>query len=427
MVPIDTPHLGLVPQHFTKQQRHQYLINISLSRPYYNSKLAPNSIMSQVYGLPSSYYATPMVIGEGAAAFSTYLLFDISTDMTWIQCEGCDPCFQVNNNRNFDYSHSPNFEMMSVDDPLCYPRFDRRGLCGYSFTYTKSSTRGIMATDNFIFQNSVTGGAEVYNGYAFGCGFENKDFTFGASTGPRNMIAGVQGLLPGRRSFLNQLEHRIQGRFSYCLPSQNNLSPPMSTMYFGEDAYISGDDDTQVNAIAMDIKTNAYFLYLNGISVDGVRLAIDPSIFEFERIRHTFRGFIIDSGAPYMTLARSAHDPFRDAIVSYFKENYRLKPQPTSNTFEVHYKSNNHDIQFPSIVLHFEGPDHTSEVDMVLNKENMFTEYNYNGEYGFGLMLLPIDDPGPSLLGAFQQSNFKFLFDIPNKILYFVPKICREN
>ncbi|KAL9248044.1 hypothetical protein vseg_021407 [Gypsophila vaccaria] len=315
---------------------------------------------------------------------------------------------------------------MGVDDPLCYPRYDHGGVCGYSVAYARGRTSGFMGRDNIVFQHSRTGAPEVFYGYAFGCGLQNRDFAFGASTGSQNVIAGIQGLAPGRRSILNQLEDRIEGQFSYCLPSENNASPPMSTMYFGDDAYISGDEDREVQVIAMDIK-NTYFLYLNRISVDGIEVPIDPSIFQFRRTRRAYGGFFIDSGAPYMVLARSAYNPFRDAIFSYFEDNYGLHPEPATTAFEINYVSHDHDIEFPTIILHFDGPDHSSEVDMVLHKQNMFQEFNYHGEYRFGMMLLAVNDPGPSVLGAYQQANFKFLFDIPNHVLYFVPEICREN
>ncbi|XP_074287664.1 aspartic proteinase nepenthesin-1-like [Silene latifolia] len=424
MIPIDSPHLKILPENFNVQERHQYLINVSLSRAN-KFQLAPESFRVTIHGLDSSYYVTSLNIGEGQGALSTYLLLDTGSEQTWVQCEGCNPCFQLNG-KTFAYKKSPNFAKMSLTDELCFPRSSYSGSCRFEATYRRSKAIGFLGRDTFFFKNSHTGEMEGYRGLAFGCALNNEGFSFGRNTGPQNVIAGIHGLAPGRRSFINQLDNQIKGRFSYCLPSWNEESPRTTTMFFGDDAQIRGDGTRQVQVISMQVKKR-YHLNLNGISVDGNRLPIDPSIFNYDPVTFT-KGFFIDSGAPYTTLPKIAHDLVVDAISKYFFKKYKWRsifPPPTGS-FQLCYKSYPRDERdFPSVVLHFARPQGSGEVDMVLGKDNMFKKTDRG--VGFCMMVLPNNNEhANSLFGAFQQTNFNILFDISNGLLYFVPERCYE-
>ncbi|XP_074313534.1 aspartic proteinase nepenthesin-1-like [Silene latifolia] len=420
MIPIDSPHLQILPKHATALERRQFLINISTSRvKNYPLRLTPNGLKSPVKLAKDSYYVTKLPLGTGKGLLSPYMVIDTGSDETWVQCEGCDHCFE-SKYKNFNYKLSPTFSRMGVDDPLCYLRLAYDGSCGLDIKYMDSqSTVGFVGRDVTYLQDTITGKRVPFNGFAFGCGLQNEGFDF--STNMReNIIVGIHGLGVGPRSFLSQFRNEIKGRFSYCLAAGSKLS----NMYFGDEAQISGDATRDVKTIAMN-NLNRYHVYLNGVSVDGVRISIDPSIFEFDPIGYT-KGFIIDSGALHTVLARSAFNPIKDAVVKYFREKYGWEPNPQLHleTYDLCYSSYPYDVQkFPSMSFHFAGIGQQGEVDWVMDNNNLFKKV----DEGFCMTILSIDDPGPCLLGAHQQINFNILFEVANGFLSFVPQMCHES
>ncbi|KAK9706918.1 hypothetical protein RND81_07G160500 [Saponaria officinalis] len=424
MIPIHS----LLPQHFSAQERHEYLVNISLSRTYnvctFNCTLSSNSFESLLYGPHNKvgYFITPLYLGEG---YLTFAFLDTGDYMTWIQCEGCDGCFEFQGTK-FNYTKSPSYAKISSSDPMCTePMIINEGTCDFKNRYYSGQmAEGFLGKDNFFFKNSKSQKIDVYKDIVFGCatrivGFKNAG-------GPNSLISGIFGLGPFEKiSFIKQLDSYIKGRFSYCIPTFDLNKQEESIMYFGDAAQISGDDITQVKVISLNSE-GYYQVNLNGISVDGTRLPIDPSIFEINQAEVT--GFIIDSGAPYTALEKRAYDVLVQYVAKYFFEKHDWQSIPLQETNDrLCYKGRYlpDDSVFPSIIFHFQGKDQNEEIDMILDPKNMFQRRPRPNT--FCMMVLPSLYPRVSLFGAFQQANFKFLFDIYNNLLYFVPQICQQN
>ncbi|XP_074314676.1 aspartic proteinase nepenthesin-1-like [Silene latifolia] len=416
----------MLPQHLTTQEQHQFLTNISLSRVHVYSKnstkIVENSITVPVNQVYTSYFVTPMTLGTEAGILHTYLALDTASPETWVQCEGCNPCIQVNR-KDFSYTESPLYKKMSPYDPMCYPQVLYGGSCGFDITYgdnaNNARTIGFVGRDVFYFQNAQNSDLLYpFPGIAFGCAVHNQNFRFGENDGPHNVIAGIHGLAPGPRSFLRQLTSQIRGQFSYCLVS-SSMMHVNSYISFGDDAHISGDDATQVQSISM--YREKYHLYLNGISVDGSRVPIDPSIFELDEELYT-KGFFIDSGAPFTVLARSAYNPLEQAMINYFRHNYGWQPIDIGDQYPLCYSNfPSGNQRFPSMILHF-AKGQSEEIDWIMHEDNLFLRHND----GFCVLIYVTDDPGPNLFGAFQQVNFNILYDVNNGLLSFVPKRCHE-
>ncbi|XP_074313532.1 aspartic proteinase nepenthesin-1-like [Silene latifolia] len=378
----------------------------------------PNGFKSPLILSKLNYFVTKLAFGTGEGLFSPFVLLDTGSEETWVQCEGCDPCFALKG-KNFNYKASSTYKRMRVDDPMCNPRLAYEGSCGFDLIFMRSRTIGFVGRDDFYFQDAKTGQFVGYKGLAFGCGLKNVGFPFG-KMGLNNVIAGIHGLAPGPRSFLTQLDSQIKGRFSYCLTTGSGISD----MFFGDDAQISGDDARKVETISMN-KVKRFHLHLNGISVDGTRLPIDPSIFELDPLTYS-KGFFIDSGSPYTYLARSAFNPLKDAMVKYFNNNYNWHPLPRRTLFDLCYSSYPSNVQkFPSVIFHFSGIRQEGEIDWIMDKDNMFQVIGNNE--GFCMTIFKIEDPGPCLFGAYQQVNFKILYDVANGLLSFVPQRCHET
>ncbi|XP_062003449.1 aspartyl protease AED1-like [Rosa rugosa] len=208
---------------------------------------------------------------------------------------------------------------------------------------------------------------------AFGCGTDNQNINFGQNDGPKNPIAGIFGLGMAQRSILNQLAKETNRRFSYCLPSSTIPRETHTTLSFGKDAKICGSiQKTEILPAHMQ----AYSVNLLGISIAEKRLHIDPEIFKLKY--GPFGGFFIDTGGENKTL--------------------------------------------PSMTFHFKG------ANLVLDSKAVFERFNSN----FCMAIFPTSDLGINILGAFQQANHRFLFDVLKLSLYgrksivsFAPEICQ--
>ncbi|XP_074276897.1 aspartic proteinase nepenthesin-1-like [Silene latifolia] len=432
MVPINSHHLKIVPEKFTTYERLQFFNNITMSRMYNRRKhLFPDGIKSPLSLVQNTVFVTELHLGEGDTAYSPYVNLDTGSEVTWVQCEGCDPCFELD--KSFAYKKSTSFTRVSIYDEMCSPPESYDGSCGFSLLYGDMEphleAEGLIGRETFYFENSRTNNMDAYQGLVFGCTLKSKYAYFGSKDMHENVVAGIFGLTGNPRSLLTQLDAQTHGRFFYCIPHVTDVTFIESTIYFGDDAQITGDATRQVQTIPMQSGIH-YYLPLSGISVNKKRLPIDPSIFEYVEGDYT-KGFLIDSGSAFSALPKSAYNLLRQAIVKFFRDAYGWLPRRPGLVFDLCYAIYPHYDQnlFPNVILHFLSNDQVGEIDMVLTKEHLFTEVenSHGEEQGFCMMILAGDDPGQTLLGSFQQVNFGFLYDVHNNRLSFVPQNCLEN
>ncbi|KAL2942281.1 Aspartic proteinase nepenthesin-1 [Bienertia sinuspersici] len=341
LIPIDSPKLQILPDSLSTQRqlRLQFLKNISMARAASytprDSNTSINSIQSLVQKVLSGFYVTQVFFGSSSYLMSPYLLVDTGDTNTWVQVEGCNPCFEVKNG-NIRPQASPTFALLSLDDPRCNPKLAYHWSCGYKSFYGSASSGGEMGTELFHFINAETQEPESYPCVAFGLGYQNQFFDFGLNTGPNNLISGVFGLSPGPRSLINQLDETIKGRFSYCLTDWDEQNPGMSTINFGDSARITAPDVIQM---PMNARLR-YHLFFRGMSVDGTRVPFHSSNCALQDRPVTgglWKGFFIDSGSPYSVLPPAAYQPLRAAMISYFAR-YGLQPlAPGAGPFDLCY------------------------------------------------------------------------------------------
>ncbi|XP_074303629.1 aspartic proteinase nepenthesin-1-like [Silene latifolia] len=422
MFPIDSPHLKILPQTFTTKERHQFLVSISLSRALHaktrDSKFAPNSIQSHITTF-EGYFVTQLTFGNLTSPFSAIVIVDTFSNHTWVQCAGCNPCFNLNATLALD--DSPSFVRMNLNDARCVPRKNFDGSCAFESSFGQGHTEGYLGNTKFIFNyiENQENRTKIFPNIALGCGIKNNNFSFNGET-ESNFIAGVIGLTPGPRSFITQLDETINGRFSYCIPSGGGNT---TTMLFGDNADIGGDDERRVQTIAMKPSAR-YHLYLAAIIVGGVRLHIDPTVFALDEKDYT-TGFFIDPGSPITVLTNSSYVLVRNAMTDHFTK-YGWDPIKVSseNYYDLCYSTvpdtTKHQV-YPSVAFHFvESPGAGGEVEFLLPAENVFGKSE--AEDGFCLKMVPSD--GPSIFGAAQQANYRFLFDVNAELLSFVSEKC---
>ncbi|KAL5566965.1 hypothetical protein UlMin_030129 [Ulmus minor] len=358
-----------------------------------------NTIQTPIIGNPSSFYLTQLSIGS--KQYSPYLQVDTGASLTWVQCEGCKTCFPLKGG-NFKYKESQTNYYLPCNHKLCVPK-----LCGW------------VLSDFFAFSTKNLASKVTFR-LAFGCGLVNPKMNWGI-TGTSNVIAGIFGLERGTRSFLDQLQSETKMRFSYCLPSSSIDKGAQTLLHFGVDAEIKGSASTKLQTTKL-VMSNKYYVTMLGISIEGKRLKIDPSVFRLKKNAPNGGGFMIDSGSTYSILIKSAYTIFRNEMVQYLKQKNGWIPKPQRDIkfsgFDLCYatpKGKNYSL--PSVTYHFGGG-----ADFVMNSYAVFRPL-----YSI-LCLGIIGFDGASILGAFQQVNHRFLFDVGLSTVSFVPESpCKYN
>ncbi|PON69503.1 Aspartic peptidase [Trema orientale] len=420
LIPIDSVESPLFPKNLTKEERHQKLTELTITRAHHLRTMVsstasnPNALRPPVFRVFSNYYVTQMMIGS--QKYSPYLMIDSGSDDTWFQCEGCKNCFEIKGG-SFKFRSSSTFRYLPCDHPLCIPKQCQSGYCVLSINYLgNASVAGVVSTDAFSLPTDGSSTGEPYKVFpsvVFGCGFDNRNMNFGNNQGPENVIAGILGLGSGKRSILTQLESQTNGLFAYCLPSWTTPYTTRTFLRFGNDAKIVGEAQRRVQRVKMVPGIKGYVASLVDISVNGKRLRLNPAL---------FRGkFVVDSGAPYSVLVKDAYTAVRNEMVEYFRSRYSWSPLkqgevlPYDLCYNKFYIRGNYTL--PSLTFQFD------EASLLLKPENLFEQFRT----GFCLIMFPISDPGPNILGAFQQANHRFLYDVKASTLSFVSENCQNN
>ncbi|KAJ1417070.1 Xylanase inhibitor, C-terminal [Sesbania bispinosa] len=395
------------------------MVQLSRTRAHY-FRPTPEALQPKITNVLTGIYVIQMMIGT-PKPYSTYLLLDSGSDETWLQCDGCVNCFPLRGG-SFNYHESKTYKAVSCNHPLCVPKIcSPTGMCLYDIHYLRGPiSKGIVSAENFTFPDKG-GGFVSFQGLIFGCGFDNRNIMFGGPLTSDNSIAGVFGIAAGPRSFLTQLAPTTHMRFSYCLTSHNKAQAPYSYLWFGPDAMIKGDFKT-TPLVALGIPR--YYLVCTGISLSGTKLPISPSLFQMNQ--DGSGGFAFDTGSAQTFLAKSAYKVLRTYVSAYFERYHRYPITGKKLPYDLCYR-NMHaapsNFTMPSMTYHFQGG-----ADLVLGPNSVFQYFEDKETDMFCLVVLPHeDDAVPSLLGAYQQVDHRFLFDVGKYTVSFIPEICGKS
>ncbi|KAK9684388.1 hypothetical protein RND81_10G206500 [Saponaria officinalis] len=339
-----------------------------------------------------------------------YLYLDTGSELIWVQCEDCrrlgNRCFGKPP-KFFKNSESSSYHPIPCGThEFCYLSTCINGFCSYTKQYDDgSAARGILAFETFTLDTEGV----VFN-LAFGCNF----FFYGRVTDVGN---GILGLGWGKRSFISQIKTQVHDAFSYCFPHFDKTSSAQSHGYFAIGSDVVFDDDYSYTTMVTVGGEQHYYLNLVGISVNGNRLRISARV--FERTGNQ-KGTLIDFGTTFTSITAIAYKELRKVLVAYFKSlgNYvPIKPGKDEFKLDLCYQSSTATQELPSVTFHF------YRADLVLKPENVFIPLD-NPPNAFCLAM--VKDKGElTVLGAYQQSNFKFLYDRIRWLLFFKPDSCQ--
>ncbi|KAF9592664.1 hypothetical protein IFM89_016741 [Coptis chinensis] len=368
-----------------------------------NQTIDPNGIIHVPVTLEGTFYLALVGIGttkvEPEPYFeSYYFIVDTGSSVTWIQCEGCNPCF---------YQKAPLFpyrKSTTCSESLC----DSKGQCEfgicedskctYTVEYVNAITKGDFGFEKFTF-NSDDGGIEAFDHLRFGCGLKQSNFDFGLVDPMQNEIAGILGLGRGPTSFPNQLQ---LSDFSYCLRPwyhEGGVQEVSTFLRMGNDARFQ--DGQTVYTTPLDPRDSHYLVTLEGISFQGVRLPIEASA--FARTPDGKGGCLLDTGSPWTVIQRKEYDIVKSAMRTYFLDfNVALIPLGQGLLDLCYINPNQQGIPYPSMTFHFQG------ADFEIGPNQLFL----NLVDGFCLAVLPHDlDLFSVLIGNHMQTNRRFVYN----------------
>ncbi|XP_073010526.1 aspartic proteinase nepenthesin-1-like [Typha latifolia] len=355
-----------------------------------------------VYPSGGLEYVIDLAIGTPPRPYSAIL--DTGSDLIWTQCSPCLRCIEQPAPL-FNPSKSSTFSTLPCSNELCQAfgnnsyRCSSKKQCIYQYSYGDgTSSQGLFGSETFTFGSTKK--VRIPH-LGFGCGTLNA--------GSLNNGSGLVGVGRGPLSLISQLGIT---KFAYCLTYYNGSKKSSLLLGSLADQYSHTLGPVQTTAILQNPRVpTVYFVPLEGITVGKKRLKIPKSAFVADK--NLNGGVVIDSGTALTQLVDVAYKQVKKAFISYMK-----LPVVTNDTdFDLCFSKSSMYVEVPKLVFHFEG------ADMDLPRQNYILE----NEDDIGLMcLLMTPIQGLSIIGNFQQHNFRIVYDVKNNKLSFAPTQCDQ-
>ncbi|GLJ40180.1 hypothetical protein SUGI_0824110 [Cryptomeria japonica] len=330
-------------------------------------------------------------LGFGTPKQSFYTLLDTGSDITWIPCDS---------GSLFDPSRSSTYKYLTCSSQTCQA-FGSTPTCGnYNCSIKQTYGDGsqvlvLLSTD------SLAVGSQSMPGFIFGCAK--------ARTGLITSTPGLVGFGRESFSFVSQTANLFQKTFSYCIPSSTSTG----CLALGKSA-LSSSALQFTSLLTNSANPSFYYVGLNGVSVGEDRVAV-PAMGQ-----SSGKGTIIDSGTTITRLAEPAYSSVRDSFVRHLSKFSRAA---SVSIFDACFNFPSGDVEVPQITLHFDN-----NVDVPLPPTNYLIRTSAQGSVICLALAAPpksSSGSGESILGNFQQRNFRVVYDIPGSRLGIAPQSCK--
>ncbi|KAL3655326.1 hypothetical protein CASFOL_001112 [Castilleja foliolosa] len=265
----------------------------------------------------------------------------------------------------------------------------------YNINYRDGdNSNGMLACETFYIKTEERGIAKIEN---IQSGLDNKMVFW--EYYKYNKIAGIMGLGWDDTSFVHQLDPKM----------------------FGDD--ISYSRNTKSTALYKRDEEYHYYVKMQGISINNVRLNISQLVFTFNN-KDSKSDWIIDSATIYSRIITPAFRILKLELKKYFSRFKGLKKfKPADNLgLELCYRTSKAEgfKNLPDITFHLQG----SQADFILKAEAGFEVVTRPRKY---FCLAMVRDNAKSFIGAHQQTNHRIIYDTRNKQLNFYPVDCSNN
>ncbi|GKV16624.1 hypothetical protein SLEP1_g27243 [Rubroshorea leprosula] len=261
--------------------------------------------------LTAGLYYTKVFLGSPPQEF--HVLIDTGSYISWVSCKSCHDCprksefpFQLN---FFDPGSSSTASLVSCSDQRCNSSLQSSDFicesnsnqCHYNITYVDGSgTIGYYVSDLLQFDTALKGSVTTNSTgtITFGCSV----FQSGGLTESNGAVDGIFGFGQQNLSIISQLASKgiAPNVFSHCLKGDNS----------GGGILVLGKIVEPNIVYTSLVPSQPYYnINLQSISVNGRKLAIDPSVFATSNNS----GTIVDSGTTLVVLAETAYDVVIDS------------------------------------------------------------------------------------------------------------------
>ncbi|KAK9106402.1 hypothetical protein Syun_022413 [Stephania yunnanensis] len=361
-----------------------------------NPSLALLPIVSgDAIDVPSNFV---VIIGVGNPTENFYLTFDTGSNVAWIQCEPRINCYKQKNTI-FKPSSSITYSQIPSSSPVCSNfnyharERDTPTTCAYSIKYgDKSYTNGILVRETLTLTPN-----HVFPGFLLGCGHNNS--------GSYGTGAGVLGLARDPISIVSQLSSTFGRVFSYCLPY---LKDSKGYLALGRSTTSSSTATKYTPIIKDPSQPSRNFIHFIGISIDGRKLPIDPSILNSP-------GTILDTGTPITRLPAKAYTVLRDSFRRLMAAYPLGEKAKTLDTCYLITEAKLKQIPLPKIVMHFK------DVDVEVHRSGILVKTRKVFCLAFSAKR---DEGTPGIIGNKQQSTYEVVYDLDGEKIGFRPNGC---
>ncbi|KAL8031868.1 hypothetical protein ABFX02_13G057200 [Erythranthe guttata] len=314
-------------------------------------------------------------------------IFDTGSELTWTQCTPCVHCFKQDYPL-FDPKSSTSYKRLTSSHTLA--RFFQRsnnGECVFNMMYMSGqSSSGIASVETFTFPS-------------------NKRADESQMTS-NTMVTGIMGMNRSPLSLISQMGTKSARRFSYCLPK---LSSPVKSTFlrFGKDIKDKGSFQ-KTNFVSVG---NDYSVSLLAISINGRQLSLPRGALS--------KGCVLDVGSGASDIEMGVYKVILSVLREHFDRfNLTRVSNIPSPLGDLCYRVQRAFRSYPSMVLHFQGSN------FEIGAANLFRfrdDYFCLGMFGRQGMSMTM------LLGAYQQQNVRFVYDVGNRKLLFGNEDCSQD
>ncbi|KAI4962563.1 hypothetical protein ZWY2020_029153 [Hordeum vulgare] len=379
------------------------------------------SIRPKMIPYSGGIYSVRVGIGSGGTQHFYKLALDLVRPLTWMQCKPCVP-EKRQDGSVFNTAASPHYHHIASTDPRCMAPYTRagQGRCTFDvkFQYGDSRARGVLGSDDFVFDGSGPGSPiSSVNGLVFGCAHNTHDFY------NHDLWAGVMSLNRHPTSFIRQLSARglAAPRFSYCLANRQHRDR-RGFLRFGADI----PDQSHARSTPLlhgDLAQGGgmYYVGVVGVSLGGRRLtAITPVMFELNR-RSLRGGCIIDVGTSLTLMATAPYHVLVAELIAHMRSRgvqHAIFSPGQKHCFRGKWESIHRHL--PSVTLHFQF--HPESVALFIRPELLFVAMT--GERTDYVCLAIVPYAERTIIGAGQMLDTRFTFDLQQNRLFFAPEQC---
>ncbi|KAJ1275007.1 hypothetical protein BS78_05G103800 [Paspalum vaginatum] len=362
---------------------------------------------------------TSVYVGTGNGRGQFLLKVDATSIMMWLQCEPCRP--QAQQGRPlFVPRDSPSFVAVHGASGGCDRRFFTplpNNLCAFHYTGNGNRVNGILARDHVTRQDGVDLGV-IFIGCAHNSVIFRNDGIYAGVVGlgrvpqpsPVSSQPHVLGMSHGRTSF------------SYCLSGETNRQ---GLLRFGTDVPVLHTSRYRTTRIlpALHAQDGAYHVSLVGVSLGAHILdAVRPEMFGRRGEDVGEGGCIIDIGTPLTVMAQEAYSVVEEAVWSELQRHgaerveqhdYGLCVRATEATKR----------RLPSMSLHFAE----EEATLVVSPKHLFLIMDDMYKKAGQIACLAMRPGRRTVIGALQQVDTRFVFDLEGDRISFAPESCTKE